>query len=462
MGLIIDTSYLLKKEFEQFFTQTSLCSVIDHSGRGGNAFVLSIFDNHPEVLCCPWIHYTYSYFLTEFGNEDQVDSKRAHKHWTESSYFRLVYQDVNQETSSIIKKFGADPESEIDRDLLRSTFDTLVLNSQSITRKELILASFFAYAKGVGRDIMQTKYCMVSDAVSLRTESSLTGFAGTAIDLMVSDFSDAKLVSLVRDPRATWASSRHQFVNQNGNMYGVTPANFFSKLADLLQLKLKTDGCAWLYWSCYNASALSLIFRKKQQYHALFGTLKNEDLNLSFVPTMEAFADWLSISYLKEWVEDYAPTMVGKLWRGTGAYNNSYQPIKDGLLKNDSEEVSRNSAGPNRHVTERWKKRLASHEISMLEVLFRSEIEDMEYPILQKSLHRYFPLSLFYPFKGEVPKLSWLTSPSRWAYVLTLPIFYLFARIVFLRVVYLDRLFDFGELRTVNRIKATNDSSPRD
>ena len=49
--------------YEDFSKKVNLMLLIDHAGRAGNVFFLTIFDNHPEVISCPWIHYIYSYII---------------------------------------------------------------------------------------------------------------------------------------------------------------------------------------------------------------------------------------------------------------------------------------------------------------------------------------------------------------------------------------------------------------
>ena len=69
---------------------------------------------------------------------------------------------------------------------------------------------------------------------------------------MLADFPDARLVRLIRDPRATFASPRHQFVNAFGNMYAIAPGTYFSRLCDLLKINLTSEnGSVYLYWLLY-------------------------------------------------------------------------------------------------------------------------------------------------------------------------------------------------------------------
>src|SRR6185503_16878760 len=96
------------------------------------------------------------------------------------------------------------------------------------------------------------RYILMGDAISLRTEQAVQGFSGRLVDVVLKDFPDAKLVRLIRDPRATFASPRHQFVNSFGNMYAIAPGNYFSRLRDLLRANLTMEnGSVYLYWLIY-------------------------------------------------------------------------------------------------------------------------------------------------------------------------------------------------------------------
>ena len=122
---------------------------------------------------------------------------------------------------------GSDPAARIDRHAVRRAFHGVLKGKRIITRRELILATYFAYLTGLGRDPARARYILLSDSISLRTESVFGGYSGKILDLAKADFPEAVFIHLVRDPRAGFASTNHQFINQLGNMYGAsrTPAS---------------------------------------------------------------------------------------------------------------------------------------------------------------------------------------------------------------------------------------------
>lgn len=457
--------------FNSFIDRVGIICALDHSGRAGNYFFQSIFDQHTEVLTCPWVQYTYSTFVTHFGDEEIVDSREAHQHWTTQSYFRFVYNEVDDALAKTITSFGSDPRAAIDRAVVREIFDSLVLIQPTVTRKVVILASAFAYAMGVKRDVKAIRYILVSDAVSLRTENLLLGFSGKIIPAIRQDFAHARFISLERDPRATFASCRQQYVNSNGNMYGIKFGNYFQQLRNLLAQRFSTEGCVFLFWLLYFASAARFIYRLKQTVQAQLLVIKNEDLNTRFIPTMKQICSWLNISFAREWQNDpYQPTNVGSVWLGKGAYNSRYQKNSSGPLENDPDEIAKNITGPNVYVTERWKKRLARNEIAVIEFLFAEELRDLSYEFLvfreQTFSKIQFLKHLSLPFEGELPSWKWVVrgrevSPNevwqRIFYLVSFFPFYFISRLILIRYAFLENFFSL--LPTKEQISRDAESS---
>ncbi len=423
--------------------RVQLCAVMDHSGRGGNAFFLTSFDDHPNVLACPLMHYSYSYVLGEFGDETVIEATKAKDFLTNTSYFRLLYHASHEPNIQLRYRMGAQdisvPESKI-----KEMTDLYFHQINQITRKDLITLPFIIYALAMGKELSHFEYVLVSDAVSLRTEHVLDGFSGKVIDCMVEDFKTPRLISLVRDPRATFASPRHQFVNSLKNMYALKPGNYLLRLKQLLRRDFKPDtGSVYLYWLLYLAVSAKTIENKKRTYRRLFLTVKNEDMNLHFLKTMNHLCSWLGVGLTPRWEQgDFHPMILGQPWAGTGAYNTRYQPNTSGLLKNDKESVSIKSAGPNEYVTKRWQTKLNQREIKIIEYLFQDEMKQHGYSPLfpvEKSTNKLFFKQALGPFEGETPTFRWLffgdvsvqDRLQRWFYGLTFAPFYVLSRIQF-------------------------------
>lgn len=441
----------IKIIIEQALDRLNLACVIDHSGRAGNAFFLTTFDQHPEILACPLLHYSYSYLISTF-KQTNIPADEARTFLKQTSYFRLLCQPQEKENKALIYRMGTDDQVTIESDKMNQLVDDYFKNKQQITRRELALLPFIFYAIAHGRNLAKFKYVLVSDAISLRDENVHTGYSGRVIDEIVSDFPQAKLIHLVRDPRATFASPRHQYVNWLGNMYALRFGNFFSRLSALWQKRLTMDnGCVYLFWLLYLAQSAKTIARKKKQYASHFITIKNEDLNTNFYPTVLSICEWMQTTLAPNWEQQpFIPTILGYPWHGTGAYNSRYQTVTDGLLKNESSQVSKTIAGPNTYVTQRWRKRLKKNEIILLESLFREELAFYKYPFLYNRQGKTAARLALLPFEGELPMPGWIKQGfqtslkeglQRVFYGFAFVPFYISSRIVLLDYVFRKKFF---------------------
>jgi hypothetical protein len=393
----------------------NLALVIDASGRAGNLFFLTVFDNHKEFSCCPIVQYLYSYTLAEFPDEKPIPTGRAKEFLTKKSYFRLVYGHLNNDDRLLFFRMGGDPDVKFDRDRLQNILDKFFNDREFISRKELIAAPMIAYSIVRGCKPQNLKYILVGDAISCRDEDVRKGFSGAIIDSALHDFPHAKVIHLVRDPRATFASPRHQYVNSMGNMYCLKFGNFFDRLLTLLAGRLTPEnGCIYLFWLLYLRQTETTMTRKKHQYGDVITIVKNEDLNLDFNNTICEIANRLGVSVLGHWLgqETFIPTVIGAPWEGSGAYNSRYQQFNSGLLKNDPDVVSKNVTGPNEYVTSRWKQRLNQREIKLIEHLFYSDLKKYGYQFLysDQEIGGWFAFfkNIVGPFNGELPKLKWM------------------------------------------------------
>jgi hypothetical protein len=285
--------------FEEFTKNTNLMLAIDHGSRAGNAFFLTLFDQHPNVLCLSWMLYTYSYFIHEFDTQEIYDSKKAHEIATHRSYFRFSYNDLNVDLIDQMTRWGADPSAALDRNIVRNVFDEIVLKESTISRKNLVCAMLYAYALATNRDLSKVKYILLADAISLRYEDPISGFSGKIIDVAEIDFPDFRLCSLNRDPRAQFASCKHQYINLNKNNYGLNLKNFGLRFGELLQSKLYPENFASLYWMLYQVSTYKTIKSHLARRPKSSILIINEKLNLDFRNTMHELCRTLGVEFLK-------------------------------------------------------------------------------------------------------------------------------------------------------------------
>ncbi len=437
----------------------NLIASFDVSGRGGNIFFLSIFDRHAAVAGCALAQYTYSYIITEFGDTQSIPAKAAHQFVAGKAYTRLLYNEPVGAVGEMISRLGGDLAAPFDRAAFRRMIDEYFADRLTVGRRELIAVPMLAYAAALGRDLDAIDYVIMGDAISTRREHAVTGFSGSLVETVLADFPDAKLIRLIRDPRATFASPRHQFVNSFGNMYAIAPGNYFSRLCDLMKVNLTSEnGSVYLYWLLYIKQAEITARRKLRKHGRNFATVINEELNTDFPSAMTKLAAWLGISFEADWSSNaFVPTVMGAPWLGTGAYNNRYQRAVNGPLANDPDEVAGKVTGPNAYVTRRWRTRLSAREIELIEHLFRQEVREYGYEVLYDQPQRGNLACLLrtalLPFVGEMPGLAWLKTGwslgmgefgKRLFYSVTFPPFYVISRIVLFDFVLRRRLFDAG------------------
>lgn len=442
-------------EFQSFKDRVNIIFVVDHAGRSGNVFFQTIFDQHPGIIACPVMNYLYSYMLTQLGEHDFFESKVAGNVCSQNTYFSTVYSDLTEGVRSSIRRFGGDPDAPLDRERVRHAFDGLLSNKNQISRKELLLSMYFSLAKGLGRDVGGIKYIMCPDSISLRYETAIDGFSGKIIDFVLQDFPNAKLIHLVRDPRAGLASSVHQFINQLGNIYGLKLGNFWNRFLRLARRDFDWDSVfVFGFWLIYFRQTYEAIMRKREQYPNHFMTVRNEDLNLKFRETMCHLAKTLDFQMLETWSNGFQPTLLGLPWGGVGAYNNNTQKNQQGPLANDSDDVSRRATGPNEYVTKRWRTRMKAHEIEIVERLLASEMKVFGYepvnPVLCGSASHPLWVLFALPLSGELPSLSWILGGRhqsvmevchRLFYSLVFPIFFVASRLSFLSFMKQGRVF---------------------
>ncbi len=433
-------------KIDLFFEQVNPIVALD-AGRAGNIFFLTIFDKHPEVLTCPLIQYFYSCLITEH-KEKILSVNEARETIIEGTYFKYIYNDLDEQMKENLFIYGCDPTFQVNRAKVRKHFDAFLAEKETISRKDLVLATYLSYAIGIGRNIDQIRYILMSDALSLREENPLGGFSGKVIEAVREDFPEAKFIRLVRDQRANFASVRHQFLNARSNMYGIQFGNYHQQLGLLLKKNINRDyGCVFLYWLCYLSSATQTVVTYQKKYPESFSSVKNEDLNLNFVPTMEKITTWLNVSMWEGWKEeDYSPTMIGKQWRGAGSYNSRRKGSRESL-QDDPKELEGKLAAPNAYVTKRWRTRLSKNEIKLLEILFHDELQEFSYELLHyKKKKFFFPkliYNLLFPFQGEILSLKEVFSfkgvdreafCQRFFYLVSFPPFYLLSRIVLVQI----------------------------
>jgi len=443
----------LENEFELFSSRINLILLVDNA-RSGNSFFQNLLDGHSNILTCTWIKYVYSYIVTEFGDSEKLPLNDVLNKWPKTLYFSTIYLDSDETITTRVSKWGGSADIKLDRALVREVFHGLLKSDKDyISRKKLILATYFSFAKGMGYAVDRYKFLFLTDAISLRTEDPVKGFSGKITKLALNDFPKVKLIQIQRDPRAGFASATHEWINKNGNMYGLKLGNFWSQLLRFSKTNVDREyPFIYTYWLLYFRQTFLTLKRLKAELPDQFYIVKNEDLNLNFVETIKLFVEHIGAEFNPLWKDkNYQPTIMGVQWRGAGAYNSSFQQNTSGMLKNDSDNVSQRSVAPNEYVTRRWKSKLKPHEIKIIEYYLADEIKAYSYGFMYPRLSTLNLFSQFLrPMRGEIPTLEWIHLGFRQSYheflnrifyIIGLPIFYTLSRYSFSRLIRRMKIF---------------------
>lgn len=414
--------------------------VIDHA-RAGNGFFKRIFDQHAEVLTIAVISYLYHALQPLFGGRTTVPWQEAVSYWVAHTNFSFIGRPLTEADRAAYKARGNDPQSHIDREQVGTVFEHLLRASGQVTRRDVILATHAAYLHGTGRPKRGYTHILLDDSVVGPEDAFVLRW-------LQEDFPSARVIHLVRDPRANFASLRHQIVNQYGCMYPLKAWNLWRSIG---------SNAVWLWILKYTAQGAREMERWRDTLPATrFYRIRNEDLNLEFVATVRKLTEWLGVTWHAPWDDSsWAPTADGIPWEGASAYSGDFKPGLNGPLENERSETAR-YPGPHRRNTERWKERVTRSEIALLERVYDAEMRSLNYPKLTSSVKQpSLASALAAPLLGEVPGRKWLfrLRKERWlkdlvirlTYFPLLPLTYLHSRLMFLF------LYKTGRLATRHR-----------
>lgn len=424
------TELSLAEQFERLKTARVLM-VFDHA-RAGNAFFKRIFDRHPEVLCIPVVSYLYNRTVSQYleGAETAEGSVILRRILGDGEIHRIV-SELTPEAEQDIIRYGDDPNARVDRAKVGRILAELLQDRREVTRHDILTAIFLAHAIGVGEDTSRVKY-LLTDASPHNDVGDGERLNRRLFDAIKKD--PVRIVHLVRDPRASFASIRHQYVNQFGVMYPIRSRKIW---------QTAKCNCVWMWTLKYTAGGARAMAEFRGEFAPLdWFLVRNEDLNLDFQNTMRKLTAWLDVDWHEPWsAPDYVPTSYGIPHKGVSGYTRMYNRNEDGPIENEPDEKAR-FPGPNVEVTRRWRRMLRAREVKILEAVYYEEMKEHGYVfdhVRDDASRKRALFSALLPFGGEFPtRMRWWTSRKRLdkklVFLLFFPFSYALARLSFYRM----------------------------
>ena len=453
----------LVKLFETFNKIIPLI-VFDHA-RAGNGFFSRLFDQHQNILSIPFVCYLPFHLEVLFKGERRIKWEKALHYLLNKTDVRYLFNELDDEIKLEYKRLGDNPNFKINRELGKLILSNMLEHIGMVSKKDVFNSLHAAYAIAVDRKIESIKYILMSDQplhYKAHFNNSIEGYYKNDME----SFKDCIFIHLIRDPRANFASLRHQYLKQNNGMYDYSVKGLIKSIVGIFGGVLTWS--TYLYIYDYTSSGNQDLTNWRMNSANQFYVIKNEDINTNFIPTMKLLIDFLGAEMCSDWLMDnYTPTSGGEIWKGVGAYNDTYQnltvnKIKNTLnkqinpiyrfklnskLSNDKKEISSSIVGPNKYVTERWKSKLTVSEIKILELLYKNELIQYNYAFLnsedglRSKIMQFLCFAL--PFNGEGISFVWIKSSFSKGFneilklffdLVSLPVFYIMGRLTLIKL----------------------------
>ncbi len=314
-------------------------------GRCGLKLLLSLLDNHKEVVALPFTMKLYHYFKNEKLNINFNDLIKLLEEKTRLGLLKGKRIDPNLSLES-------DDYSLYNHEIFCDELKKLISNKKIFTRKEIIENIYTSYALAIKKDLNNIKYFIIDATYHDYLKK---------IDL---DFKEYKSLFLLRDPR--------------------------EQLLSFLKLHHRINKS--LYTKNYTNYLTHSIFAQKENYYLLEKlqsknyenlTIKFENLKKNPIKTMQKIAEFLEINFTQELTK---PTIFGKLRTFETSFSNN--PI----------------IGLGEDNTYRLNKHLSKYQIIQSEFIFSYHLNKFNYlPIISYKKNFLTKLLIYIqPFKFEI------------------------------------------------------------
>ena len=315
-------------------------------GRCGLKLLLSLLDNHKELVALPFTMKLYHYFKNE---KLAINFNDLIKILEEKTRLSLLKKKIKDPYLSI---GSSDDHSLYDHDIFCDELKKLISNKKILTRKELIKNIYISYALAIKKDLKNVKYFII--------DATYHDYLNK-IDF---DFKEYKSFFLLRDPR--------------------------EQLLSFLKLHHRINKS--LYFKNYTNYLTHSISAQKENYYLLDKlqsknyenlTIKFENLKKNPIKIMQKVAEFLEVNFSKELTK---PTIFGKLRKFDTSFSNN--PI----------------IGLGEDNTNRLNKHFNKYQIIQSEFIFSYHLNKFNYlPIINYKKNFLTKLLIYIqPFKFEI------------------------------------------------------------
>ena len=236
------------------------------------------------------------------------------------------------------------------------------------------------------------------------------------------DFPNCKLVSLIRDPRASITSLTYEYVSRNGNPYGFRSGNILSLLKLLFKGHFARDKpFVFGFWILYHKNVYSQLNKLRSNYPNMI-IIRNEDINTNFIGSLRIICKKLNVGFSNSWMRnDYKPTFMKSPWQINSKISNiDYEKTTPNILMNN-----------------RWINKLNEHSIVTIEWLlqkplikydYKLKFPQLKYYTLKFAYHFFLNLYMDFYFEGNRANIL-LNYFDRLLFLILSPLLYIFSRI---------------------------------
>lgn len=322
-------------------------------GRCGIKLLLSLLDNHREVVALPFTVKLYHYFKDE---KFTINFNDLIKIIEDKTRFKLLKDNIKNNNSTISRN----DYSLYDHDIFCNELKKLVSEKKTFTRKEIIENIYISYALAIKKDLKKVKYFIIDATYH------------DYLDKINFDFKNFKSIYLIRDPREQLLSLLKLHHKINHSLYVRGKMNYL------------TD-------SIFSQKENYKLLEKLQNKNYENLTIKFENLKKNPNNIMQEIANFLEIDFIEELIK---PTLFGKIRSFETAF--SKDPII-GLGKNN---------------TNRLKIYLNKYQIIQFEMIFYDYIRKFNYsPTYYENTFLIKLIVYVQPFKFEIlPSLDSLNN----------------------------------------------------